>query len=109
MTGPGFSVNTGRVHSVATDLDDIGDDLKNKAKDMQALEMTATHRSGLGPPALFGVQVPDSLKLGQQYNDLINMLAAYGDKLGETLKNTAKQLNTAGDNYTRTDQSIAGN
>lgn len=108
MSGPRIQVSTSSVDHVADQIDDVGTELQHVAKRTRAQETHASHRSGLGPGDAFGMQIAESSHLGEQCNDLINMLAAYGDLLADTFKHAARQMHTMSDNYVRTDDSMAG-
>lgn len=101
MSGPGFSVHTKKMGGIAADFEKIGEHLDGEAKRMRSLETPP------GSNAVFGIQLDESVILGGKYNDLVNMLAAYGEMLGETLKLWSLQLTASGNAYAETDQATA--
>lgn len=101
MSGPGFYVHTDKLHGVATDFDNIGDHLKSEAQEIRSLE------TPVGSNVVFGIQVNESVVLGGKYNDLINMLAAYGEMLGETLKLWSSQMDASANLYAANEQATA--
>lgn len=104
MSGPDIQVSTETVDDVAKAIAKVGEQVHHGAGTMRALELHSSHRRG--DP--FGLVITESTTMGRQANDLINMLAAYGDLLGDMLQHAATQMHTMSGNYVRTDESMAG-
>jgi len=107
MSGPDIQVSPSTVHQVAGKIDKDGENLRKVAGQMQAKEMHGSHRGGDGASDAFGLAIAESAQLGVHFTDLLNMLAAYGELLGDTLQHAAEQMHTMGTNYTDVDDSMA--
>lgn len=107
MSGPDIQVSTPAVHQAAGKIHDDGQTLKDAAGQMRGKEMHGSHRGGDGPSDAFGLAIAESAQLGVHFTDLINMLAAYGELLGDTLQHAAEQMHTMGTNYADVDDSMA--
>lgn len=109
--GPGFYANTEGIKAVAKRLAKAGENMHNGTNDMFKDAMFDTYAEPgrtRGPVTVFGANTAGGGQLGRNFNDLIWVLASYGDALADAMSAGAEQLSKTGDIYTQADTEISG-
>ncbi|WP_027943459.1 hypothetical protein [Amycolatopsis taiwanensis] len=107
----GFTADVQSMRTKAgTDLPDVSAELGQQAALIRSLEMTTSTITGSvdGSSRVFGTEVGNARTLGQNYDQVVHLLAQVGIALSQSISTAAERLGTIADHYEQTDQTIAG-